>query len=188
VSGDDGTPRDLPVVRALAVIHQEGVIAVVALVGLWLRDQALLEAFAPRQGAWLWALAGPTTAGAAFLLMLGLRIVPAVRHLEAWQQEMVADWDTSDIVAVAFMSGLAEEALVRALLQPWIGLWPASVAFALLHVVPDRRLWIWPIVALAMGLGFGLLFEAYGYPAAAAAHMVLNFASLLRLKRGSDPD
>jgi hypothetical protein len=187
VSGDD-RPHDLPAIRAVAIIHQEGVIAVVAVLGLWLRDQSFLEALGPRQGLWLWSVAAPAVAGSAFLVMLALRVIPAIRRLEAWQRDMVGDWSIADIVAVAFMSGLAEEALVRALLQPWIGLWPATVAFALLHVVPDRRLWIWPVVALLMGLAFGLLFEAFGYPAAALAHMLLNLVSLLRLRRGAGTD
>jgi len=52
----------------------------------------------------------------------------------------------------ALLSGLAEEALLRALLQPVIGLVPAALLFAVLHLVPDRRLWMWPVIALGLGL------------------------------------
>jgi len=96
---------------------------------------------------------------------------------------MVRDWTMLDAVAVGVFSGLAEEALIRALLQPWIGLVAAAVLFALLHIVPDRRLWAWPVIALVLGLVFGLVFERWGYPAAALAHLVVNLVSLLRLRR-----
>ena len=87
---------------------------------------------------------------------------------------------------MAFLSGLAEEALLRAVLQPVVGLWIAAGVFALLHVVPDRRLWFWPVMALAMGLVFGVLFERYGFPACAASHVAVNLVGLLRLRTAED--
>ena len=82
--------------------------------------------------------------------------------------EMLAGWNLQDAFAVALLSGLAEEALMRAFLQPWIGLLPAALAFGLLHTLPDRRLWLWPVAAFVMGIILGLLYEYGGYPAAAA--------------------
>jgi membrane protease YdiL (CAAX protease family) len=87
---------------------------------------------------------------------------------------------------VSVLSGLAEEALMRAVLQPVIGLIAAAALFAALHVVPDRGLWLWPALALVLGVGFGLLFERYGYPAAAAAHVTLNLIALQQLRSISD--
>ncbi|MGD8441468.1 MAG: CPBP family glutamic-type intramembrane protease, partial [Holophagae bacterium] len=78
-----------------------------------------------------------------------------------------------------------EEALIRALLQPILGLVPAAAVFAVLHVVPDRRLWFWPLFALAAGILLGVLFDAFGYPAAATAHVVINLTALLRLVHGT---
>ena len=43
---------------------------------------------------------------------------------------MVAGWSKGDALAVAVFSGLAEEAFIRALLQPLIGLVPAAAVFA----------------------------------------------------------
>ena len=86
------------------------------------------------------------------------------------------------VVAVAVFSGVAEEALIRALLQPIIGLLPAAAVFAVLHVVPDRRLWIWPLMALSLGLVIGGAFSKWGYPAAAAVHVVINGLSLARFR------
>jgi membrane protease YdiL (CAAX protease family) len=98
---------------------------------------------------------------------------------------MVRGWSATDAVAVAVFSGLAEEALVRALLQPLIGLLPAALLFAALHFMPDRRLWLWPLLALTLGVMLGGLFEFGGYPAAAAAHITINAISLSRLRRAA---
>jgi len=81
------------------------------------------------------------------------------------------------------LSGIAEEALLRALLQPVIGLVPAALLFAVLHLVPDRRLWMWPAIALVLGLVLGVIFSRFGYPAAATAHCAINLLALLRLRR-----
>jgi membrane protease YdiL (CAAX protease family) len=113
-----------------------------------------------------------------------LRNVGPLARLERWQRTIVSDWSVTDAVVVALVSGLAEEALLRALLQPIIGLIPAAAIFAVLHLVPDRRLWIWPVFALVVGLLFGLVFNCWGYPAVAAAHVTVNLAALLRLRRG----
>ncbi len=170
-------------IRATALLHQEGILAVVAAVGLFFRGQGPMTALLPRT-SWIESLgAGVITGGAALVLMGVLLLVPVVRDLERWQAGMVQNWTMLDAVAVAVFSGLAEEALIRALLQPWIGLVAAAVLFALLHIVPDRRLWAWPVIALVLGLMFGLIFERWGYPAAALAHIVVNLVSLLRLRR-----
>jgi membrane protease YdiL (CAAX protease family) len=98
---------------------------------------------------------------------------------------MVRNWSVTDAAAVAVFSGLAEEALIRALLQPIIGLLPAALLFAALHFVPDRRLWLWPVLACALGVGLGMIFKLGGYPAAAAAHIAINAFALFRLQRAA---
>lgn len=170
-------------IRAAALLHQEGILAVVAAVGLFLRGQDPVTALLPRTN-WVGSLGAGVVTGVAALAFMGvLLLVPRVRDLERWQSAMVKDWTAGEAIAVAVFSGLAEEALIRALLQPWIGLVAAAILFALLHVVPDRRLWAWPVIALILGLVFGLVFERWGYPAAALAHVIVNGVSLLRLRR-----
>lgn len=172
-----------PQLGAVTLLHQEGLFGLVALVGLAMRDPGPLAALDVKGSWWIAAAAGVTVAGVCLLTLRLLLVFPAVQDLEQWQAALVMNWTVSDAVAVALLSGLCEEALVRALLQPWIGLVPAALIFAALHVVPDRRLWIWPLVAFVMGLLFGVLFEHWGYPAAALAHFLMNLASLLRLRR-----
>lgn len=171
-----------------AIVHQEGVLAVLALIGLGLRDGSPLRGLLPAGNPWI-GLAAGTVAGLLLALVgLGARWTRAGRHLEKLQRELVGHWAIGDAVAVALISGLAEEALIRALLQPFLGLFPSAALFALLHIVPDRRAWMWPVVAFGFGVVLGLLFEHWGYPAAATAHVTVNLVGLLRLAGGRRGD
>lgn len=173
-------------IPAAALIHQEGVVAVIALIGLSFGGTGLGPALSPR-GPFVGALFFGAAAGlGCFFVMWLIRAVGPLKELEAWQQRMVAGWTVGDAMVVAVFSGLAEEALIRALLQPVVGLVPAAAIFAVLHVVPDRRLWMWPLLALVLGVVLGLVFERWGYPAAAAAHIVINGLSLARFRARTD--
>jgi membrane protease YdiL (CAAX protease family) len=164
------------------LVHQEGVLALIAVVGLSFGETEILDALAP-EGAILSSVGLGTLAGSAWAgIWWVLREWAPLRRLERWQRGVVAGWTTGDAISVALISGIAEEALLRAFLQPIIGLAPAAILFAVLHVVPDRKLWFWPIFALASGVLLGLLFELAGYPAAAVAHIVINLVALLRLR------
>jgi membrane protease YdiL (CAAX protease family) len=127
---------------------------------------------------------GLASAGGLWLL----RRLESMAQLEQWQREMVGSWSAGEAVAVALLSGVAEEALIRAFLQPLIGLWLAAAVFAVLHLAPDRRLWMWPFVALTIGLVLGVLYELSGYPGCAAAHVTINLVALLRLRSKTPPE
>lgn len=160
----------------------------IAAVGLGLAHGSPLAGLAARGPLWR-ALAVGFAAGLVLVLTDRLlHSVPAFGRLEATQRALVGHWKASEAVAVALLSGVAEEALARALLQPLIGLVPAAAVFALLHIAPDRRLWLWPGIAFAVGLALGGAFSLGGYPAAAVAHAVINLASLLQLRRHSGAD
>ena len=174
----------LPTVRPVLLLHQEGVIGLVAVIGLGLKDGNPLGGLAS-QGSLAWsivvgALVGIASSGALWLT----RRMPPLAELQRFQQRLVRGWTVVDAAAVALLTGIAEEALLRALLQPVIGLVPAALLFAVLHVVPDRRLWLWPVIALGLGLVLGVVFSRYGYPAAATAHCAINLLALTRLRRG----
>jgi membrane protease YdiL (CAAX protease family) len=179
----ESMPRAIP---ATILIHQEGVVGIIALVGLSLRAEGILGGLAPRGSAAASMVSGLVVGGACAAAVWVLRRLPALAVLEEWQRHMVRGWSVTDAVAVAVFSGLAEEALVRALLQPVIGLLPAALLFAALHLVPDRRLWLWPALALVLGVVLGVVFEYGGYPAAATAHIAINAFALLRLQRAAE--
>lgn len=182
------TATEPPSVRPDLLIHQEGIIGLVAVVGLGVKDGNPLLGLAAN-GPYLVSLGVGAAAGLASSGALWLtRRLPALAELQQFQRRLVRGWTAVDAAAVALLSGLAEEALLRALLQPVIGLVPAALLFAVLHLVPDRRLWMWPVIALVLGLGLGLVFERWGYPAAAAAHVSINLLALLRLRGDEDPD
>lgn len=172
-----------PKIRAVVLVHQEGALALAALVGLTFTERGILGGLASRGPASTAVAVGLGAGLTAVGLMWVLRGFPPLSALESWQRRMVSGWTRTDAVAVAVLSGVAEEALLRAFLQPMIGLVPAAALFAVLHLVPDRRLWVWPVFALVAGLLLGVLFERFGYPAAAIAHVVINTAGLLRLSR-----
>ena len=182
-SHEETSARAIP---AVVLIHQEGVIGIIALVGLSLRSEGILGGLAPRGSVATGILAGLGVGVACAVGLWVVRNLPALADLEQWQRQMVRNWSATDAVAVALFSGLAEEALIRALLQPIIGLVPAALLFAALHLVPDRRLWLWPVLACALGVVLGMIFEFWGYPAAAAAHIAINAVALLRLQQTAE--
>lgn len=183
-------PESPPTISARLVANQEGVLALVAIVALGFRQGGPLQWLRPKGELGL-VIEGLGAGIGLGLLLSGclwlIRKAPAVERLEQWLVNVVGSWSLADGLAVALISGLAEEALFRALLQPLLGLLPASILFAALHAYPDRRLWFWPLMALAIGCVFGALFERYGYPAAALAHAAVNAVSLIRLSRHGAP-
>ena len=67
----------------------------------------------------------------------------------------------------------------RGALQPQVGLWVASAAFALAHFAPRRDLWPWTLCSFAAGLALGLLFTWTGnLVAPIAAHALINAVNL----------
>ena len=85
----------------------------------------------------------------------------------------------SECIALALLSGVAEEAFFRGALQPQVGLWVASAAFALAHFAPRRDLWPWTLCSFAAGLALGLLFTWTGnLVAPIAAHALINAVNL----------
>ena len=182
MGSDEPTPRIVP---AVVLIHQEGVIAVIALVGLAFTTTGVRGGLAARGTAAMAVLTGVLVGAGCFLVLWLIRDFRPLSELETWQRHMVRGWTITDAGAVAVFSGLAEEALIRGLLQPVIGLVPAAAIFAVLHLVPDRRLWMWPILAFVLGLVLGGVYELGGYPAAAAARVAINGLSLTRLRKAA---
>ncbi|MBI4879065.1 MAG: CPBP family intramembrane metalloprotease [Planctomycetes bacterium] len=98
--------------------------------------------------------------------------------------ELLSPLTRRRVVAVALLSGVAEEVFFRGALLPCIGLVPSAVLFGLLHTAGERRLLGWALFATAAGLLLGGLFLLTGgLLAPALAHALINGIQLWRLAR-----
>ena len=86
-------------------------------------------------------------------------------------------WGTA--LWLAFLSGVAEEALFRGVLQVEFGWVPASLLFGLAHLPMRRELVVWSVQALAVGFLLGALFEVTGnLLAPVLTHCTVNAVNL----------
>jgi len=84
-----------------------------------------------------------------------------------------------ECVVLAFLSGIAEEALFRGALQPQVGLVAASLIFGLVHFIPRREFAVWTGTTILAGFMLGLMFQMTGnLIAPTVAHFVVNALNL----------
>ncbi|MEM7247463.1 MAG: CPBP family glutamic-type intramembrane protease [Acidobacteriota bacterium] len=124
-------------------------------------------------------LAGATLAG----IWAGLsRAWPVAARLDEVLGSALGPLRARDCAGLAAWSGVGEELLFRGALLPWLGLWPSSLLFGIVHLPLRRELVLWPILAAALGLLFGKVFLVTGAVAAPVAmHAGVNLVGLLRL-------
>ena len=142
-------------------------------------------------GSWLLlgrAIGGGFLAGAAVVLISRvLMCFPRWKSLFFSLGKILGPLTSMDILFLAILSGAGEEAFFRGLLQPWLGIAPASFFFAVLHApqifARDSKnassLSLWPWFALMAGFFLGWLSEyTFTWASAAVAHIVVNFCNL----------
>lgn len=131
---------------------------------------------------------GLAVGGALVLVSRALTVAsPAARALAESLAQLLGRLGWGASLALAALSGVAEEAFFRGALQPQLGLVGASLCFAAAHFVPRRAFLPWPAFALAAGLAFGALFEWTGnLVAAVVAHAGVNALNLRWLGRRAD--
>ena len=123
----------------------------------------------------------------AGLLLLGLwkgaeRGSPLARELEEKLGEALGPLGRSEVIALAVLSGFAEELFFRGAVQGSFGWLPATILFALLHTGPGRAFRLWTLFALVAGLLFGGLMELRGnLLGPVVAHFLVNAVNLWRL-------
>lgn len=169
-----------------------GIYLVLAIAGaVWLglaeEDGLALEQFLDPATWWadlLWGLA----AGAALLglWLAGRLLLPMARELERTIAELLDGLSPSDALALALISGFAEELFFRGAVQGSFGVVAATVLFALLHTGPGRPFLLWTAFALAAGAAFGALALTRGnLLAPIVAHVMVNAVNLTRLARAT---
>jgi membrane protease YdiL (CAAX protease family) len=124
---------------------------------------------------------------AAGLLLVGaweaaLRFLRLGRELEERLGEALGGIGTTEAVALAALSGFAEELFFRGAVQGSFGWLPASLMFALLHTGPGPAFRVWTFFAVLAGLLFAALMVWRGnLLAPVVAHFLVNAVNLHRL-------
>jgi len=135
---------------------------------------------------WLDLLLG---AGAALLLLgawMGAeRTVPLARDLDRQIMAALGPLQPGEAVALAVLSGFAEELFFRGAVQGAFGWLPATLAFAVLHSGPGKAFRLWTLFAAVAGLVFaGLTVWRGNLLAPIVGHFLVNAVNLGRLARG----
>lgn len=170
------------VVRAAWVFYLVLALGGVAWIG-WREGMIPLALFVD-PGSW-WIDVGAGLAAGGLLIAAwryGVRRLPAARHLEDHLSELLGPLSTDEVIAMAVLSGIAEELFFRGAVQgSWGWLW-ATLLFALLHTGPGRAFLLWSVFAAVAGALFGGLVVWRGtLLPAILAHFLVNAVNLHEL-------
>lgn len=170
-----------------------GLYMALALVGsLWigLRQGVIPLSLFLDPGSW-WVDLGLGIAAGALLLAFwwgAERVFPLARELGEKLAAILGPVSTTDAVALALLSGFAEELFFRGAVQTAWGWVAATVLFALLHSGPGPAFRFWTLFALVAGALLGGLMAWRGnLLAPVVGHVLVNAVNLRRLaSRSSD--
>lgn len=187
MEGDDIRPGAGRVYRSAWTVYLLLAIAGAVWMGLANREEGgLVPGMLFDPATWpldlLWGVAG----GAALLLvwLAGRTLLPIARELEDTLADLLGGLDLSETLALALISGFAEEVFFRGAVQGSFGIVPATLVFALLHGGPGKPFLLWTLFALIAGAVFGGLALTRGnLLAPIVAHVLVNAVNLRRLSR-----
>jgi len=101
------------------------------------------------------------------------------RDLHASFASVLGPLSPREILILALASSIGEELLFRGALLPWLGTWIQAIAFAALHIGPQRRFVPWTLSAFVLGVGFAeLAIRTGNLGGPIAAHFTINFINL----------
>lgn len=129
----------------------------------------------------------------AGLVLLGLwwateRMSPLARDLERHLSLVLMTLGPSEALALALLSGFAEELFFRGAVQGQLGWVLATVLFALLHTGPGPAFRIWTAFAALAGVFFGgLLVWRGNLLGPIVGHILVNAVNLRRLALSGGP-
>ncbi len=153
----------------------------------WRRGVIPLSLFFDRERWWL-DLALGAAAGA---LLLGAwwgaeRTFPLAKELEARLTDALGSITASEAIALALLSGFAEELFFRGALQGTLGWAAATILFGVLHSGPGKAFRLWTLFALAAGALLGCIMAWRGnLLGPVVGHVLVNAVNLRRLTRDS---
>jgi membrane protease YdiL (CAAX protease family) len=155
-----------------------------ALVWIGGREGVIPLALFVDPGGW-WVDLGLGVAAGAVLLgawWLLARRFAAGRELERRIAEVLGPLGVDQAIALAFLSGVAEELFFRGAVQgSWGWAW-ATVLFAVLHTGPGLSFRLWTLFAVVAGALFGgLMLWRGNLLAPVVAHFLVNAVNLSRL-------
>jgi len=164
-----------------------GLYLILALVGaIWVgarRGVIPLSLFFDPKGWWLDLGAGVGSG----LLLLGAwwgaeRTFPLAKELEARLAATLGSITTSEAVALAALSGFAEELFFRGAVQGTLGWIAATVLFGVLHSGPGKAFRLWTLFAFVAGALFGGIMVWRGnLLGPVVGHFLVNAVNLRRL-------
>ncbi len=115
---------------------------------------------------------------------VGMRAVPGVDKASRELAGLLGPITPREALWLAVFSGVGEELLFRGALWSHLGLLGTSLLFGLVHILPRRSLWGYPLFAAVAGLMLGLLREASGSVLPAIlAHVTVNGLNLWWLSK-----
>lgn len=132
-----------------------------------------------------WIDLGAGVAGGLVLVgvwRLAARWFAVARSLESRLGALLGSLTRAEVIALAVISGLAEELFFRGAVQgSWGFIW-ATALFAALHTGRERSLRFWTLFAAAAGALFGgLMLWRGNLLAPITAHFVVNAVNLQRI-------
>jgi membrane protease YdiL (CAAX protease family) len=159
-------------------------LAVAAAIWIGVRDGGVAPALFLDRSSWRLDL----LLGLALAVALGLvwwlarAVLPAARRVDRLLAAALGPLRRGEVVALALLSGFAEELFFRGAVQgSWGPVW-ATVIFALLHGGPGRDYRLWTVFAALAGAALAALVAWRGnLLAAVVAHTAFNAFGLWRL-------
>jgi len=154
----------------------------------WGRGEIPLELFVDFSSWWI-DLGLGVGAGLALVAAWGVghRLFSSLGQLEREIRRAVGPLESGEAIALALISGFAEEFFFRGAMQSSWGWEWGVVIFALLHASPGTVFGIWMVYALFAGALFaGLTLWRDNISAAFLAHFLVNAIHLRRIGRLPD--
>jgi len=182
VSDDDQTGPTGQLYRLAWIFYL--LLAVAAVVWIGAREGAIPLSLFLR---WPGALVDLALGVAAGLALVGLwsvarKAFESARRLEEELRRLLGPAEPAEVMALALLSGFAEELFFRGAVQAAFGWVAATVLFTALHIGGGRSFRLWTLFAAIAGLMFaGLVIWRESLLSAMVAHVVVNAVNLRHL-------